>query len=470
MIGPDDTITAISTPIGEGGIGVLRISGKNAIPLAEKMFRLSSVVPVSGFPTHTAHYGFAYDPITQEDIDDGILTIFRAPHSYTGEDSVEISCHGGIVPMRRVLDAALLAGARLAEPGEFTKRAFLNGKLDLVQAEAVLDIIRAQTDEAMRVARQQFDGFLSSSIRVLRQEMIDILAGIEAAIDFPDDVEEVRPERIADALGKILERIVELLSTADRGKIYRDGIRTVIVGKPNAGKSSLLNALVRESRAIVTPIPGTTRDTIEEGINIRGIPVRAIDTAGIRETDDPIEKEGVERTQRTIDEADIVLAVIDSCDGFAASDRELITDLAGKKQIIVLSKCDLFRTSDCAKLAKKIKKWADGELTEEIRIIATAAPSNEGIAELEDAIVEMVLAGECRASDGVVVSNIRHKRALDECRSSIEQSLSTIRSGLPIDFLSGDLKSAADSLGSITGETVTDNVIDRIFSDFCIGK
>ena len=434
------------------------------------MFRPISGVPVPGLPTHTAHYGFAHDPMSEEQIDDGVITIFRAPRSYTGEDSVEISCHGGIVPMRHVLEAALRAGARLAEPGEFTKRAFLNQRLDLAQAEAVLDIIRARTDEALRVARLQMDGVLSSRVRMLRDELLGILAEIEAAIDFPEDVDEAEPERIAKSIQGALSHVSGLLETADRGKVYRDGIQTVITGRPNVGKSSLLNALVRESRAIVTPIPGTTRDAIEESINVRGIPVRTIDTAGVRESKDLVEQMGVDRARQMMEGADLALAVLDAEAGFAAEDRELLSGLEGKRLIVVLNKCDLVREADAGKLVRRIRAWAKKNLKAEVCVIKTVAPSNEGIAELEDAIAETILTGGVSRSNGAIVSNVRHRRALEEANSHLEQALGTAKSGMPIDFVSVDLKAAADALGSITGETVSEDVIDRIFSDFCIGK
>jgi len=467
-----DTIAAIATPIGEGGIGVIRISGRNALAVAGEMFRPISGVPVPGLPTHTAHYGFAHDPITDEQIDDGVITVFRAPRSYTGEDSVEISCHGGIVPMRRVLEAALRAGARLAEPGEFTKRAFLSGRLDLAQAEAVLDVIRARTDEAMRVANLQFSGVLSTRIRLLREELIGIMAHIEACIDFPEDVVEADPKRIAESIRDTIRHVTEILETADRGKIFREGIQAVIAGRPNVGKSSLLNALVRECRAIVTPIPGTTRDIIEESINIRGIPVRTIDTAGVRNTEDEIERIGVDRARQSIAQADLVLVVLDAQEGFTKEDRALLSDLAGKKLIVVVNKSDLLREADAEKLAGKVSAWAKGNLPPGVIVRKTAAPSNEGIVELEDAIAETVLCGAPTQipADGVVVSNVRHRRALEESRAALEHALRTAEVEMPADLICIDLKAAAQALGSITGETVTDDVIDRIFSEFCIGK
>ena len=470
MTNLDDTIAAIATPIGEGGIGVIRISGRNSLSVAGEIFRPVSGVPVPGLPTHTAHYGFVLDPITDEQIDDGVITLFRYPRSYTGEDAAEISCHGGIVPMRRVLEAALRAGARLAEPGEFTKRAFLNGRLDLAQAEAVLDIIRARTDEAMKLANLQFSGLLSSRIRMLREELLGIMAHIEGSIDFPEDVEAMPVRQVAESIGDSIRHISDLLETADRGKIFREGIQTVIAGRPNVGKSSLLNALLRESRAIVTPFPGTTRDAIEESMNIRGIPVRTIDTAGVREPQDLVEQLGVDRTKQMVEQADLILAVIDSEQGLTPEDKELISGFADKRMIIVLSKTDLIRESEAESLAEQVTDWMKGNLPSSAPVIKTAAPSNEGIVELEDAIADTVFQGGISPSDGVVVSNVRHRRALEEALSWLKQALQTAESDMPLDLISTDLKAATECLGSITGETVTENVIDRIFSEFCIGK
>ena len=470
MIG--DTISAIATPIGEGGIGVIRVSGSNAFAVATEMFRPVCGVPVHGLPTHTAHYGFVHDPISEEQIDDGVITVFRAPRSYTGEDSVEISCHGGMLPMRRVLEATLRAGARLAEPGEFTKRAFLSGRLDLAQAEAVLDIIRARTDEAMRIASVQFSGVLSTRIRMLREELTGIMAHIEAAIDFPEDIVEADPKEIADAIRDALRHVSELLDTADRGRVLREGIQAVISGRPNVGKSSLMNALVREARAIVTPIPGTTRDTIEECINIRGVPVRTIDTAGVRDTEDEVEKIGVDRARRSIENADLVLAVLDAWEDFPPHDQDFLNSLAGKKLIVVVNKEDLLREDDAVALVERVSAWVSENLGAGITVMKTAAPSNQGILELEDAIADTVLSGPPIgiSTGGVIVSNVRHRRALEEAKSSLEQSLTSAESGMPADLVSVDLKAAVESLGGITGETVTEDVIDRIFSDFCIGK
>ena len=467
----DDTIAAIATPIGEGGIGVIRISGRDAFMILQEIFRPVSCVPISAMPTHTAHYGYAVDAITEEVIDDVIATIFRKPRSYTGEDSAEISCHGGIVPLRRVLESALRAGARLAEPGEFTKRAFLNGRLDLAQAEAVLDIIRARTEEALRLARRQLDGVLSTRIRMLREQLVGIMARIEASIDFPDDVDDMPRNQIADMINEVSRHVTSLLDTADRGRIYREGIRVVIAGRPNTGKSSLLNALVRESRAIVTPIPGTTRDVIEESINIQGIPIRAIDTAGFRHTEDEVERIGVDLARNMVEQADLVLVVLDAQQGLLQEDQELLSDIADKKFIIVLNKVDLIHDSTAEALSEQVQTWIKENTTSDAPIVMrTAAISNEGIVELENAIAERVLAGGISSSDGAIISNVRHRRALEETFAALEQAFRSVHDNVPLDLVAIDLRSALDALGTITGETVSEDIIDRIFGEFCIGK
>ena len=466
----DDTIAAIATPIGDGGIGIIRVSGREAFDVADQIFRIKSGVPSEKLPTHTVHYGYCVDPIQHTEIDDGLITIFRSPRSYTGEDSVEISCHGGLVPTRKVLEATLRAGARLAEPGEFTKRAFLSGRIDLVQAEAVLDIIRARTEESLLVARRQLDGVLSQKIRTLRGEMLGVVAHIEACIDFPEDVEEWQPGRIVGSIRDVMTHVNALLETADKGKIYREGIQAVIAGRPNVGKSSLMNALLREARAIVTSIPGTTRDIIEESLNIRGIPVRAVDTAGVRETDDPIEMIGVERARLALDNADLVIVVLDAETGVIPEDEDIMRGLTGKKIIVVLNKSDMVRQSDAASLAAKVQSWMKSEMDMHVPVLNTAATINDGITELEDAIAESVLSGGIPYTDGPVVSNVRHRHALEEALSCLGESLQTAQSGMSLDFICIDLKSATDALGRITGETVAEDVLDRIFSEFCIGK
>jgi len=444
-----DTIAAIATPIGSGGIGVIRISGSESLAIASQVFKPDP----RSFLTHTAHHGAVVHPRSGEEIDDAVLTVFRGPRSYTGDDVVELSCHGGIATVRTALAAVLEAGARLAEPGEFTQRAFLNGRIDLAQAEAVNDLIRARTDEARKVALRQLDGKLSGKISGVSSKILGVIAAVEAAIDFPEDVPEPEPEWIIGEIGAARSVVEDLLNTFGRGRIYREGLRVVIAGRVNVGKSSLLNALLRHARAIVTPIPGTTRDVIEESLEIRGIPIVAIDTAGLRATDDPVEQIGVELSHRSIESADIVLLVIDASKGMHEEDRAMLERLRGRQVIVAANKIDL----------------ADGYHAEDESIILTSAPSGEGIEALEDRIAE-IAGSEPMGSEGIVVSNIRHERSLRSAYESLGQAIVTLGNAEPIDLLSGDLMAARNALGLITGETASEDLLDRIFSEFCIGK
>lgn len=459
-----DTIAAIATPIGSGGIGVIRISGPGALEAASRTFGSSSAI-IESFATHTAHYGPLHHPQTSQHIDDVVLTVFRAPRSYTGEDVVEISCHGGITTVRAVLEAVLAAGPRLAEPGEFTRRAFFNGKLDLAQAEAVNDLIRAQTDEARKVALRQLDGKLSEQVREAGDRVLGVIAAVEASIDFPDDVPEPETEWIESELGEALSEVDRMLRSFGAGRIFREGLRVVIAGKVNVGKSSLLNALLRHARAIVTPIPGTTRDVIEEGLEIRGIPVVAIDTAGLRDTQDPVERIGVELTQQSLNEADIVLVVFDATDGVREEDIELTARVSDKHVIGVLNKIDLL-SGDATDIA--VSEFCD-KLGRSVPIVRTSASSGQGIDQLEDEIAALA-ATHGLGSESVMVSNVRHKQALESASSSLRQALDTLSRREPIDLLSVDLQAARNSLGLITGETASEDLLDRIFSEFCIGK
>lgn len=454
------TVAAISTPIGAGGIGVVRISGPEAVEIVARVFPNAD-----RFESHTAHHGKVITPHSGEPIDDAVLTLFRAPHSYTGEDVAELSCHGGLTTLRAVLEAVLAAGARLAEPGEFTKRAFLNGKLDLAQAEAVNDLIRARTDEARRVALQQLDGALSTRIHAIGERVLGVLASVEAAIDFPDDVEEPDSAWLGSELHIALGAVEELRSTFERGRVYREGIRVVIAGRVNVGKSSLLNALLRHARAIVTPIPGTTRDTIEESLEIDGIPVVAIDTAGLRSTNDPVEQIGVELTRRSIESADIILFVFDISEGIADEDVELTRQADGKPAIVVLNKIDLLPEEA---RGPEVKECC-GRLGRSLPVVGTCASSGQGIGQLESEIAALVGAHGLGV-ESAAVTNIRHRHALDAAANGLTHALATLERAEPIDLLSVDLTAARDSLGLITGETATDDLLDRIFGEFCIGK
>jgi len=460
----DDTIAAIATPIGSGAIGIVRLSGDESIAVAERVFRSHSGASVSDFPSHTVHLGFVVDPGSGQVVDECLLTLFRAPSSYTGEDVVEFSCHGGASIVAKVLEAILLAGARPAEPGEFTKRAFLNGKLDLAQAEAVNDIIRARTDEARRLALSQLSGVLSKEVKNISDKLMSVLSRVSASVDFPEDVPEPDYSEVSSELAYAASEIDRLIATSRQGCIYREGVTLAIVGRPNVGKSSLLNALLRRDRAIVTDVPGTTRDTIEEVMNIHGVPVIVVDTAGIRKSSDEIERIGIKLTEQTIESAGIVLVVIDAADDFTDGDFDIIQRI-GSRAIVVLNKMDIV-TDNSTELSAK-------EACSRLGIdepVAVSAKTGFGIDDLENKIASVALGTEAGFSDGAVVASARHRHALNRAREYIGEALVTLESGQPIDLISGDIQAAVAALGEITGETASSDLIDRIFSEFCIGK
>ncbi|MHB9037047.1 MAG: tRNA uridine-5-carboxymethylaminomethyl(34) synthesis GTPase MnmE [Armatimonadota bacterium] len=452
-----DTIAAIATPIGSAGIGVIRISGPDTISVASRLFN-SGEASVAHFHSHTSHHGTLINPRSGSPIDDVVLAIFRSPASYTGEDVAEISCHGGIAVLKSALSAALDAGARLADPGEFTKRAFLNGKIDLAQAEAVNDLIRAQTDDARKVALRQLDGALSGRVGEINSRVLGVIAAVEAAIDFPDDVPEPDSNWVRYEIEAAKNEVADLLSSFGRGRVYREGLRVVIAGRVNVGKSSILNALLRHARAIVTPIPGTTRDVIEESLEIQGIPIVAIDTAGLRSTDDPVEKIGVERTKESLQSADLVLLVLDATH---EAHLQLPEDALGKPAIVVLNKIDLVP----ADMRDEVLSKRDHAGL----VVGTSAVLGQGIDELEQKIAEVAVSSAA-GTEGVIVSNARHQRSLISALESLDHSLKTMNADHPIDFLSVDLIAARNSLGLITGETASEDILDRIFGEFCIGK
>ena len=458
-----DTIAAISTPLGEGAIGILRMSGPDSITIASRLFRSPSGKNLQEVKSHTIHYGFIIDPKTGQKAEEVMVTVLRAPKTFTREDIVEINCHSGLVALNRVLQLCLENGARLAEPGEFTKRAFLNGRIDLSQAEAVMDIIRAKTDEAMNVAMNQLEGRLSNKIRQLRQEILEVLAHVEVNIDYPeyDDVEEMTHQLMQEKTRLVEREIERLLSTAKQGKILREGLSTVIIGRPNVGKSSLLNSFVQENKAIVTDIPGTTRDVIEEYVNVRGVPLKLIDTAGIRETEDIVERIGVERSRQVLKSADLILLVLNYNEELTPEDRNLFATIQDMEAIIVVNKVDLERKIDL----EEVKRLAAGR-----KMIYTSLTEEKGIEELEEAIAAMFFAGEVEAKDLTYVSNARHISLLNRALAAVRDAQQGIEMGMPLDLVQIDMRKCWEILGEITGETVHDELLDQLFSQFCLGK
>jgi len=459
-----DTIAAISTAIGEGGIGIVRVSGPEAISTINKIFKGYGQTDkdLNEVDTYTAHYGHIINPKDEQIIDEVICLVMKAPKTYTKEDVVEIDCHGGSIPLQKILDLVLKNGARLAEPGEFTKRAFLNGRIDLSQAEAVMDVINSKTEAGLEAAMDQLEGGLSSQIEEIKHKLLGLLAHLEASIDFPEDeIEDFNSDEIDSRVEEIIEQIEGLLDTSKRGRIIKEGIRTAIIGKPNVGKSSLLNALLRENRAIVTDVPGTTRDVIEEVINIDGIPLKIMDTAGIRETEDEVEKIGVERSEKFLKQADLVLLVLDAHRGITEEDRRIINLVDEKETVVVVNKTDLESNLNLGELKKKF---------ENVQVVETSAVEGIGISELEDLISEMVFAGEVKANEQTLITNLRHKEALEAAYDSILNVKETVKQGLPADFVTIDLKTTLEELGKITGDTLGEDIIDRIFADFCLGK
>lgn len=458
-----DTIAAISTPMGEGAIAIVRLSGDDSIQIADRLFNSINGKKLSEVPTHTIHYGHLVDPKNDLVIEEVMVSVMRGPKTFTKEDVIEINCHGGIVSVNRVLQYVLKYGARLAEPGEFTKRAFLNGRIDLSQAEAVMDLIRAKTDRAMNVALGQMEGRLSKLISSLRQEILEILAHVEVNIDYPeyDDVEEMTHKMLAEKALYVREEIKKLLQTSEQGKILREGLSTVIVGRPNVGKSSLLNSLVHENKAIVTDIPGTTRDVIEEYVNVRGVPLRLLDTAGIRETEDIVERIGVERSRQVLKEADLILLVLNYSDQLTTEDENLFEAVRGMDVIVIINKTDLPQEIDM----EKVKSIAAGH-----KIVTTSLLEDKGVDELEEAISSLFFAGSIEAGDMTYVSNSRHIALLNQSLQAIEEAIDGVGMGTPIDIVQIDLTRTWELLGEIIGDSVHESLIDQLFSQFCLGK
>ncbi len=453
-----NTIAAIATSPGIGGIGIIRISGEEAFLVASKIFCpkdafFNVLEPIP----NVIKYGYIFDG--KEKIDEVLVSFFKAPHSYTTENVVEINCHGGMLVMRRILEIAIKNGARIAEPGEFTKRAFLNGRIDLAQAEAIIDIITSKTDKERNVSLVQLEGFLSEKINKIQSKIYDVLIQIEAGIDYPEhEIEDVTRENIFSVLMESKESLKKLCDSFEEGKVLKDGVKTVILGKPNVGKSSLMNTLLREDRAIVTDIPGTTRDTIEEYVNIKGIPLRIIDTAGIRNTEDKIEEIGVEKAKSEIENADMIIAVFDISRELTDEDYEIIELIKNKKSIIIINKVDLE------------EKWSEKEIFEGKKVINISAKEKFGIEELENEIEELWKINNMSTNEDIIISNIRHKELILNALEEIDAAIDALKSDLPVDMVSINIKSILNHLGTIVGQNVDEQTINGIFSRFCLGK
>ncbi|MFH1678765.1 MAG: tRNA uridine-5-carboxymethylaminomethyl(34) synthesis GTPase MnmE [Candidatus Omnitrophota bacterium] len=477
----NDTIAAIATPIGESGIGIVRISGKKALSIADRIFVSNNRQAPSNFKTYTTHYGWIVDihkppaasrrlniknikqavcSTGQEVIDEVILTLMRAPKSYTREDVVEINCHGGIIPLRKTLELVLDSGARLANPGEFTQRAFLNGRIDLTQAEAVLDIIRAKTDYALKLSSEQLRGILAKKLNQLRDRLLHSLSRLEASIDFPEEgLGDVDIKNIAVNLSRVNQEVKGLLCNSERGRVFREGIKAVICGKPNVGKSSLLNALLKCERSIVTSVPGTTRDTIEEILDIKGIPVRIVDTAGIIEPMDLVERKAISRSQRYMREADLVLLVLDGNKGLSSEDKVLMRKIKSKPAIVLINKIDL---------KQKINRlWINQRFKQ---VVCISAKRRKNIDLLEEEIAQFVFNGKINSGEQVWVTNLRHIQRLKKVQKSVIRSEKSVSMNLSPELIAQDLKEGVGFLDDIQGRHFSEELLDRIFSDFCIGK
>lgn len=472
-----DTIAAIATAMSESGIGIIRISGKEAISIADNIFYTKSGKQIlKNVESHTIHYGYIVDNVEKKEsgmcktynrniVDEVMVSVFKAPRSYTTEDTVEINCHGGVLMMRRILEIVLNAGARLAQPGEFTKRAFLNGRIDLSEAEAVMDVIHSKNEFALKNSVRQLKGSVLDSVKELRKEILYEIAFIESALDDPEHISlEGYNEKLQEKNKDLIFRVKKLIDSAENGKMMKEGIKTVILGKPNAGKSSLLNTLVGEEKAIVTNIAGTTRDVLEENINLKGISLNIIDTAGIRDTKDYVEKIGVERAKMYADRADLIIYMADSSVPLDENDKEIVEIIGNKKFIVLLNKTDLeqkVKEDDIKQLFESI---------ENVKIIKTSTKQNTGIDDFENTVVDMFFQGKIVSDDEVCITNMRHKEALNDTYNSLMQVKRSIEDEMPEDFYSIDLMSAYTSLGFIIGEEVNDDLVNEIFSKFCMGK
>ena len=456
-----DTITSISTPMGEGAIGIVRLSGPQAIEIGDILYKGKK--KLSEVETHTINYGHIIDPETNETVEEVMVSVLRAPKTFTREDIIEINCHGGILTINRILELTMTYGARMAEPGEYTKRAFLNGRIDLSQAEAVMDVIRSKTDRASKVAMNQIEGRLSDLIKKQRQSILEILAQVEVNIDYPeyDDVEDATTDFLLEQSKRIKEEINQLLETGAQGKIMREGLSTVIVGRPNVGKSSMLNNLIQDNKAIVTEVAGTTRDVLEEYVNVRGVPLRLVDTAGIRDTEDIVEKIGVERSRKALSEADLILFVLNNNEPLTEDDQTLFEVIKNEDVIVIINKTDLEQRLDVSELR---------EMIGDMPLIQTSMLKQEGIDELEIQIKDLFFGGEVQNQDMTYVSNSRHISLLKQARQSIQDAIDAAESGIPMDMVQIDLTRTWEILGEIIGESASDELIDQLFSQFCLGK
>ena len=478
-----DTICAVATPVGEGGIGILRISGEKALDAASPLLRLRSGHPLAALQSHRLYYADILRPALQPSspgllhgevraketktgtLDEALVVVMRAPHSYTGETVVEIHCHGSPLVLHLLSEAVVQAGARLADPGEFTKRAFLNGRLDLAQAEAVLDTIRAKTASSLTLAQEQLRGTLSTEVNSFRESLLRLLAHVEAAIDFTEeDITFIQAEELESTIRQTKAKITALAESSREGRILREGVMTVIVGRPNVGKSSLLNALLRTDRAIVTAVPGTTRDVLEEVLNMRGVPLRLLDTAGLRHTNDHVEQEGVRRSRSAMEQADLLLIVFDGSLPICEEDRRLLNEYPEKKRLVVINKSDLPCVMDASDLASSLEDACPSP------VVRISARHGQGLDELRDVIRTLLLRADFEATEGPVVTHLRHQTALLRARESLAGAEHSVTKGLSGEFVAMDLRGAVDALGEITGAVSTDDILDRIFRDFCIGK
>lgn len=458
----EDTIAAIATPFGTSGTGKVRVSGPDAIEIGTKIFNASSGTKLNEADSHTAHHGYVVDPETGDTVDEVLAIVMVHPNSFTGENTVEFDCHGGMVPLESVLELVLENGGRMAEPGEFSRRAFMNGKLDMAQAEAIIDVINSKTEKSLSIAMEQLKGGLSEKVNDIKDKVITLLAHLEASIDFPEDeIEGFDSSQLEEKVKEIEKPIEKLIKTAKQGKLYQEGVKTVIVGKPNVGKSSLLNYLLQENRAIVTDVPGTTRDVIEEYINLDGIPLKIIDTAGVRESEDVVEQIGVEKTRSSLKKADLVIMMLDVSQGLTEEDFQVYELIKEQPTILVINKTDLDQQIDLEEIREKFKEHP---------LLWISVKEEEGIEELKNTILEEILHEQINVDSDVMVTKVRHRDALNRALKSIRQVKESLDEGMPHDFLTIDLKDVLFYLSSITGETVTDDIIDQIFSDFCLGK